>query len=145
MNPLRIIANNAIQLQEKKVLVSVYLESDVQQFILDLNRLDQLFEKGISTKEEIIGTYSSTTELLNPEKRAGTPYTLKDTGDFYASFGIKLNVNGDLIILADTQKDDRDLLEINKDILGLTNESKGKLIQEILPLFIEETRQLLSK
>ena len=140
MNRLIQIANNAKDLQEKKILVSIYSQSDVQQFIIDLNKIGQLFKKGIDVDEQIIGRYSQTTELLNPEKRAGTPYTLKDTGDFYATFGVKVTKDGSFRITANTIKEDNNLLEYG-DILGLTKPSLNELIKEILPIFIKKTRE----
>lgn len=144
MNRLKKIAENAKALQEKKILFTIYNKSDVQQFIIDLNKIGQLFKKGIDIEENVIGRYSQTTEILNPEKKAGTPYTLKDTGDFYKTFRVKVNSNGSFTISADTIKEENDLLEYG-DILGLTKPSLNELIKEILPIFIEETRTALLK
>ena len=144
MNRLIQIANNAKALNEKKILFEVYSDDYIQDVIIDLNRIGQLFKKGVDINEEVIGRYSQTTELLNPEKRAGTPYTLKDTGEFYRTFNIKVTKDGSFTINADTIKEDKDLLEYG-DILGLTKPSLNELIEEILPFFIEETRKLLLK
>lgn len=144
MNKLLQITRNAQKIQESKILVEIYLESDVQQFILDLNRYAQLFNEGINIKDEPIGYYSQRTEeITGGRKKAGTPYTLKDTGDFYSTFGIKLNVEGDVWIVANTIKDDNDLLNIDKDILGLTVNSTNELIEKITPLFIQGTKEQL--
>ena len=144
MKDLLQITKNAQKIQATKILVNIYLESDVQQFILDLNRYAQLFNEGVNIKDEPIGYYSQTTELLSGgRKKAGTPYTLKDTGDFYATFGISLNTDGDVWIVANTIKDDNDLLNIDKDILGLTVNSTNELIEKITPLFIQGTKSQL--
>ena len=57
----------------------------IQKLILDLIRNDQLYKRGVTKLDEIIGLYSLRTQEINPQKIAGTPYTLKDTGHFYQS------------------------------------------------------------
>ena len=144
MNNLLQITRNAQKIQGAKILVSIYLEQDVQQFILDLNRYAQLFNEGVNIKDEPIGFYSKATEqITGGRKKAGSPYTLKDTGDFYSTFGIKLNVEGDVWIVADTIKDEDNLLDIDKDILGLTVNSTNELIKKITPLFIQGVKEQL--
>jgi len=68
-------------------------DKDLQKYILDLIRIEQLFERGEDSDGDILGYYSEYTEMLNPEKIAGTPYTLKDTGAFYDSFLIYIYKN----------------------------------------------------
>ncbi len=145
MKALINLLNNVKALDESSILITVYDNKEVRDFIIDLNRIGQLFEKGVDANEDIIGRYSVTTESLNSSKKAGTPYTLKDTGDFYATFKIKTNEKGDFVISANTIKEDRDLLDYSKDILGLTKPSLNELIKEILPTFIKQTRREIFK
>ncbi|RLI44917.1 hypothetical protein DRO61_11575, partial [Candidatus Bathyarchaeota archaeon] len=133
MKALINLLNNVKRLDESSILITVYDNKGVRDFIIDLNRIGQLFKKGVDANEDIIGRYSVTTESLNSSKKAGTPYTLKDTGDFYATFKIKTNEKGDFVISANTIKEDNDLLDYSKDILGLTKPSLNELIKEILP------------
>ena len=99
MNALKNIARNIQSLDEKKILFTVYKSKRVSNFIIDLNRIGQLFNQGIDTKGNVIGRYSIVTETVyNQNKKAGTPYTLKDTGEFYATFKIKVNSNADFVI-----------------------------------------------
>jgi hypothetical protein len=68
--------------------------------ILDLIRLDQLFNRGVDGNDEIIGTYSLATSFIDPSKGFGEPFTLKDTGDFYRSmfivtFADSISIEGD--------------------------------------------------
>ena len=56
-----------------------------QVWTLDLIRQDQLFKEGQDGDGNILGYYSAYTEEINPEKKAGSHYTLHDTGDFYES------------------------------------------------------------
>ena len=97
--------------------------------------------------DDIIGTYSVATEMINPSKIAGTPYTLFDSGDFYKSFVIRV---GKRIFEIDADTSDMDgenwwvQNNITKDaILGLTDENKTKLSVEVKRRFIIEARKIL--
>lgn len=129
------------------VWISVFRNGQFQKFIKDLVRQDQLYKKGIDEDGDIIGLYSEWTEMINPSKVAGTPYTLYDTGEFYDSFIIFVGRRF-FEIDADTLKmeDQKWWYEngITKDaILGLTEENKNKLAIEVRERFIKESRILL--
>ena len=126
--------------------------------VLDLNRINQLFKKGIDAVGDEIGFYSEVTEQLSrgqsfgfggdsgrKSKKAGEPIFLLDEGDFYRSFKVKVLDDG-FVITADTLKDDgTDLVNsYGKDILGLTNESRNEIIKEIIPFIIQETRKIIT-
>ncbi len=93
--------------------------------ILDWIRKDQLTGKGVDGNDEIIGLYSFVTELINPEKEHGTPFTLDDTGDFYRSMFI-ITLADALIIDADFEKM-LDQTWWRDQILELTEENLEKL------------------
>jgi len=109
---------------------------------------DQLFEKGIDEDGDIIGLYSEWTEMINPEKVAGTPYTLKDTGAFYKSMFIIVLVDS-FIIDGDGKKIDEfgkvtDLFKwLGEGIVGLTSENREKLKMEITEKFIKYVKEIL--
>jgi len=118
-------------ISQKEIWFYVFSDMKFKTKVLDFVRIDQLFEQGVNEDDQVIGTYSIITETVyNPEKVAGTHYTLKDTGDFYKSFMMQVLPDG-IIINADGIKDDgTDLLErFTNKILGLTDESKIKLIK----------------
>ena len=86
--------------------------------------------------------------MMNPTKVAGTHYTLFDTGEFYESF--------ELIVGKDYFEIDADPLKTNEDgettnlfykystaILGLTDESKDKLAQELIRRYIQKIRSVV--
>ena len=133
MNALKNIAKNIQSLDEKKILFTVYKSKRVSNFIIDLNRIGQLFNQGIDTKGNVIGRYSIVTETVyNQNKKAGTPYTLKDTGEFYDSFRFFLIPNG-FMLDADTFKDGADLQERwGANLIGLTDESIEMVVYKIL-------------
>jgi hypothetical protein len=127
-----------------KILFEIFSKPEIQTFLKDLIRIEQLFKEGVSEDNVIIGYYSAFTESLHPEKKEGTHYTLRLTGSFYNSFKISVNLDN-IIIDADGEKDDgRNLFEIyNKsgNLLGLTAESKEKLNNKLIPLILAKIRE----
>lgn len=106
---------------------------NVKQMIIEMNTQEQLFQKGVDSKGiplmDIGGSYSFVTKDI--KDFLGQPIdriTLKDTGDFYKSWNVKILADT-IFIEADTIKDGDDLRQRwGNDILGLTEESKQKLI-----------------
>ena len=132
-------------LSQREIWFYVFSDMKFKTKVLDFIRIDQLFEQGVNEDDQVIGRYSVITEMVyNPEKVAGSPYTLKDSGDFYKSFMMEVLPDG-IIINADGIKDDgTDLLERFTDkILGLTDESKIKLIKELKEKYYTESLRLL--
>ncbi len=136
---------NAQKLHETKILISVYKNKEVKQFIIDLNRYDQLFQQGEDIHGDVVGYYSKVTESINPEKIAGDHYNFTDTGKFFRSFSVRINSNGDAIISNDRSVSGFDgsfeIAEIYEDIIGLQTESEEKLIRKILPRIREMVRR----
>ena len=147
-NDLGVLLRRAKKMSEDKVWQKSF-NARLKKTILDWIRNDQLWEKGIDEDGDIIGLYSEWTEMINPEKVAGTPFTLKDTGDFYKSLFI--NVLSDYFIIdGDGIKTDEltgkktDLFKRFGDgIVGLTEENKGKLVEELKIRYIEYVRKTL--
>jgi len=94
---------------------------------------------------DIGGGYSPATELINQDviftykgssrrKITGESPFLYDDGIFFESFTIKLNKR-DFEISANPVRGDTDLFsEWGSDIIGLTDQSKGMLIDLLTPL-----------
>lgn len=143
------LLEKAANINTPTIWSSIFSSGELDQFILDLIRLNQLYEKGVDENGNVIGYYSWTTEnFYNPEKKEGTHYTLKDTGKFYASMEITLN-NLELNIDADPMKTDESGNRTNlfekygEGIIGLTEESKGELRKEVLERCIRTVENLL--
>ena len=139
------LMERTMHISQKEIWFYVFYDTKFKTEVLNFIRIDQLFEQGINEDNEVIGTYSLRTQMeFNPEKVANTPYTLKDTGDFYRSFMLEVVPDG-IIINADGIKDDgTDLLQRFTDkILGLTDESKIKLIEKVKDKYYETTLRLL--
>jgi hypothetical protein len=114
------------------------LKNDIVSWI----QKDQL-QQGIDEDGDIIGLYSEWTEMLNPEKIAGTPYTLDDTGDFYRSMYVVV-LKDSIVIEADPIKGNDNLFfKYGDGIIGLTEESMGKLQEEIRKKYIQFVKDAL--
>lgn len=93
--------------------------------MLDLIRYDQLFNKGVDANDNIIGTYSFVTQMINPSKQQGEHYTLYDTGELYRSMMV-IVLKDSLEPIADTDKiEDQDWY--NEDIIGWNDASIEKI------------------
>ena len=84
------------------------------------------------------GVYSATTEYLSKgRKKAGTPYTLFDTGEFFKSFEVMYEDDG-ILIDADPIKKDTNLFEeYGEKILGLNDENLTIFITALRPKITE--------
>ena len=122
----------------------------VQKFILDLNRVDQLFNKGVDSKNRALGVYTPFT--INSKNERGVPVpsdfhiTLFDTGQFYSTFVI---IPGKDFFEIDAKpiREDSNLFEdFGEDILGLNDENLQILIdffKETVVLRVKEQLRLL--
>ena len=138
------------KLNELAVFNIVFNDPRVKDLIIEMNTQDQLYEKGIDALsmdlKSIGGDYSDVTKDV--KSYFNEPYehiTLKDTGDFYKSFRVKA-INGSIIISADTIKDEDDLTDRwGSNILGLTKESREKLVQFAKVYYIREVKRQIWK
>lgn len=156
---LKRLGQNAKKLKSKVLFQIVFSDDSVQDLVLDLNVFDQLFKEGELSDGNLLPTYSTSTAMYNQggsfnftssqgesfsrKKTQNDPIFLLDKGDFYKSFRVKVLDDG-FTIQADTIKEDgTDLSKKYGKILGLTDESKAKLVQKILPMVIQETRKAI--
>lgn len=142
------LLNKATRITFADVWKEVFRDEQFKTEILDWIRWDQLYNEGVDEFGQIIGTYSRYTEILNPEKQEGTPYTLYDTGDFYNSLLITIlddgiEINGDGLKVDEFGQTTDLFQEYGYEIIGLTEESKTKLATELIERFNYEYRRLL--
>lgn len=128
----------------------VFKDEQFKEEILDWIRWEQLYAEGVDELGQIIGTYSRYTEILNPEKPEGSPYTLYDTGAFYESLLITvlpdaIEINGDGLKTDEFGQTTDLFAEYGYEIIGLTDESKTKLADELIERFQIEYGKLLSQ
>lgn len=119
-----------------------------QIWTLDLIRQDQLFKEGEDGNGNILGLYSAHTEEINPEKKAGSHYTLHDTGDFYESmifniFVDYIEIDADPIKTDKITGEETNLFQkYGEDILKLNEENLELFKKELLKKYIETVKML---
>lgn len=160
LGAFRNLFGNIAKLDGDKLMKNV-LNNDqgLQQDILDLNRIDQLYDRGINTDGNLLiasgidGGYARNTIVGTNEYKGkialGLPtnhVTLFNEGIFYSTF--KLDVEAtEAFITADTIKDGVDISDRYADgkALGLTEESKRKMIGWVKVPFVNEMRKAIFK
>ena len=114
------------------------VDKDVQDEMIRINTEEQLEEEGIDSLGRKLGDYAPST--IAYKRRKGQRYdhvTLKDEGDFYNSFNIKVNVNEIIIDADDSSKYNKPLFEVwGVDVLGLTDENMNYIKEMILENYI---------
>ena len=135
-----------LEREADKLFVEILKDDLVQAQIIDFN-LEQMYEGGIDSEGNSLGQYAQiTVSYWKPLARSlgndgrTDHITLKDTGEFYKSFRIKLESDG-FKITADTIKEDTDLAKIYPDVIGLTKESKAMVSELITPYLVEAIRE----
>lgn len=120
--------------------------------IIDLQRM-QWNRDGVDYKGQIIGFYKkSTEEITGGRKKAGEPYDLKNTGDFWQNTFIMAIVKGDDIeFVYDSSGINKNKLfetiqkhgEISNpdDIFGLYEPFKVKMVEFLQTIFINQLNQ----
>jgi len=81
------------------------------------------------------GVYSLTTQMINPIKIAGNPYTFFDTGDFMGSFQIDMSSDLTKVVITNTgtgSGDKKSFFDGYTKLLGLTKENAFRLNYEII-------------
>jgi hypothetical protein len=144
------LTDRIAKLDENKLLRNFVSLSAVQTFILDLNRKDQLFNKGVDSQNRALGIYTPFT--INSKEERGVPVpsdfhiTLFDTGEFYSTF-VVIPGKDFFEIDANPIREDSNLFEdFGTDILGLNDENLQKVIdlfKETITLRVREQLRLL--
>ena len=141
-------------LDEAKLFRAILSNDDLVTKILDLNRLGQLYDKGITAEGKPLkdmgnpfteSGYSHLTIAIKEAKGQKTSnITLNDTGEFYASFYLIID-DEEFYISAEPDKGDTNLFEEwGEDIMGLTEESRAEMLTIIRPLVADIVRQMVA-
>lgn len=138
---------NRTRLLSDKVAWYQSFDTILKNKILDWVRYDQLM-KGVDENDQIMGLYSEVTEIINPSKQAGTPYTLYDTGEFYRSLFMVILLDSFIIDGDDEKIDDSgDVTRLfdwlGNGIVGLNEKSRAKLKKELIIKFNKYVRDIL--
>lgn len=116
-------------------------------FIVELNSEEQLFEKGITSTGVSIADYAPYSEVTVEIKRQkGQPVnrvTLRDEGDFHASFAIKAD-NEQFEIVANDWKVKDLTLYYGDEILGLTDDNIVVVARDfVYPELMEKAKKII--
>jgi hypothetical protein len=138
------LLSNIDNLDLNDILFAMWSRNDTQDYIVELNTVEQLYNEGIRSDDSEIGQYTDNTKQMKTVGSGDSRIdhiTLKDTGAFYKSFKIKPNKKG-FKIIANPNKDDTNLFEeFGVDIVGLTKDNVFKLLDFIEPMFNEEVER----
>lgn len=120
---------------------------DNEEFIVELNSEDQLYEEGINSLGVFIADYAPYSDVTKQIKaQKGQPYnrvTLRDTGDFERSFYLHIT-NEQFKIDASDMKRRELMLSYGDEIMGLTEENKFVVAWEfIFPALMQERKRLI--
>ena len=141
---LKRLLNNVQKLDETQAWF-FSIDREVQDEIIRLNTIDQLYDRGIDSDEQSLGEYHPITQAYKIS--VGERYdhvTLKDTGAFYDSFRIEIDARGFNIVADDEAFYDRPLTEVyGLEILGLTQENTEWLGAFIKDKYQEYVRRTL--
>lgn len=121
------------------------IDADIKRKILTMIQQHQLMRSGIDSDGNVLGYYSWMTEAMSKgRKKEGQPYNLFDTGEFYKQMFVVALRDGLLIDSDGADKEDTNLFtEYGNNIVGLTDENLGKLIDLLRPKYIEYTRKTM--
>ena len=144
LESLKDILNKAINLDEVKAWYFA-IDIDLQNNIIKLNTIDQLFNDGIDSLGDSLGEYSPfTVELKKAKGQPTNRITLKDTGDFYKTFKVEVK-DDSFFINANPIKEDTNLFDdFGSEIVGLTEDNQKKISKTILDNTIKYIRKQLA-
>lgn len=141
--------NSIVKLDENKILRQILSSTELQEEIIYLNTISQLFEQGEDKLgrrlDSIGGGYSPYTIQIKQSK--GQPIdrvTLKDTGAFYDSFKVVV-ADSYIEIIANPLKDGKDInQEWGGYVIGLQPENMRKIIDEVRQKYLEIVKRTYS-
>lgn len=137
------LIDNAIKLDENHAWFQV-IDRESQWEIIRLNTIDQLFGDGMLSDGTFLPDYSKTS--VEVYGKPDGHIKLKETGQFYRSFVVKVDPKG-FEIIADTNKgaglNDDLAVRYGIDILGLTDENQNLVTEMLTNNYIEYVEQKL--
>ena len=141
MEKLKQLVQKLKQLQANPISLLIKpLVNRLKPIIIDKNT-SRLYDKGLRTDGVSLGTYRPFTIAYKSAKGQKTAFvTLKDEGDFYASFEVVINETNFEIIATD-YKTDEILSKYGEQVLGLSASD----LQDLKIDFVENAILILRK
>jgi hypothetical protein len=102
--------------------------------ILDLNREEQIFKRGLDINGTLLGKYKDdyNGNTRGYPKEGGTPFNFFDTGALFNGFNLLSEGNKNKMIIENTDGKSKLLATKYGEFVGLTEENKRKLNYEII-------------
>jgi len=156
MDALLRVLRKTKKLDPFQLVDNIIRSNNLLDYIIKLNTESQLFNRGISTDGmKIVPPYAKTTKSIKRRKgQPSTRVTLKDTGDMYKTWEVKLSklyITITANLIKKGKNKDGNNIDINleikygKNIVGLTDENLQKLINKIKREFKKEVlKQILN-
>lgn len=146
MNQIEELIAKIIELRDN---INDYIRLEViedEAFICDMNSENQLFEKGITREGIKINSYApyskNTIAVKIAKEQPTNRVTLRDTGEFHASFVVYTD-DTKFFIDAKDWKTNKLGEKYGEEIFGLTDENINELIWEyIYPALMNKVRNL---
>lgn len=141
-------AENLIALkgQENRVFQLALDNKTIRDMIVFMNTEDQMRRKHVdSLGQELFNriTQRTTYSFSDPLGRGGQPYEARRTGEYYASFKVKVG-RGIIVIESNPFDGDKNIIEMyGEELEGLTQENLQKLIIKAHEFFIRWYRKNL--
>lgn len=132
--------NTLMQYKDQGTEIVLEAAKDEERFILDTNR-EQLYNEGTTHQPQSLGQYAAST--VQYKARTGQRYdhvTLRDSGDFHASFFIVYE-SDKFTIYADDEKTALLVGRYGPEILGLTPDSLELLVNRLREAVVAQFRK----
>ncbi len=142
------IVNNIRNLDQWEILRETLDTPQVKQLIIDLNTKKQL-GLGLDSSGDIFGlygsfTYASMKQGLPGRKASFGVVDLRLTGDYWGTFRVRIESNGDITIDSNPIKGESNLIEIyGPGIEGLTAESICILVERIIDNYAKNSKEAI--
>lgn len=144
-----IIENLLSRVQNFEANINKYIREeieDIEPFICDMNAQNQLYELGVNSDNKKIADYAPYTSTTIAIKRLkGQPtnrVTLRDSGDFHASFFLDID-DYKFFIDATDDKVNKLAFKYGENIFGLTDSNINELTWEyIYPMLLDKIKNL---
>ena len=146
---MNIIEDLINRVQNFESNINQYIKAEIAEdeaYICDMNSQNQLYERGINSKNKKIADYAPyTSTTIAIKKLKGQPtnrVTLRDTGEFHASFFLYID-DYKFFIDATDDKVNKLAFKYGEDIFGLTDDNINELTWEyIYPMLTDKIRNL---
>jgi hypothetical protein len=124
------LVRNSLQDETERILLSKENEIvnlNIKQIENSTGNDGKLLE---NNNKRFTGLYSLATQMLNPRKTAGDPYTFRDTGNFLNNFELYINPNLTQVEILSTgtgSAEKADFFRGYKNIFGLDKQNQSTL------------------